>query len=475
MKRFLLDDDGTNFLNNLTDDIAGDVEQNVRECSPAVTTVLVCSQAGFCFYPTAHGTPCDQRLPVLDAAHQRGQDPLGMWLQAHKAQGREVFITCRMNDVHNPTESWNTPLIRRDDPNCIVGVDEVQQGKPSWMSYCMDYTHQKVREHMLALIREQIERYGNVIDGFQLDWLRFPRHLSGSPAQVWEKREIITEFTAEVRRMLDQTGRDILLSARVPTSLAGCQAVGLDVQSWTKQKLINMLVICPFLTTDWQLPVNEFRLHIEDDTFPIYSGFDLGYGPQVHYPESMRGICTSLYEDKPDGLYLFNFPCWIERLAARPYHWLTGLDDPSTAAIKPLVLSVNHQRSRQHCDLPALIPVTIAAGASFTLPVRVPAAALPSWRALVHVETTGGDIHLQLGSNGKVHTPREGDAGNACRSEVFIEFVNHYRPQSLRGVPENCRQFEINTLKLMPGINDMVFINPGSSPVQLQRFNLNLW
>src|SRR5690606_37343658 len=103
----------------------------------------------------------------------------------------------------------------------------------------------------------------------------------------------------------------------------------------------------------------EFRDHFRDARLPVYAGFDLGFGPQVHFPESLRGICSSLYDDQPDGLYLFNFPCWIERLAARPYHWLAGLDDPASAAAKPMVLSINHQRSRLGVDQPAQIPLTI--------------------------------------------------------------------------------------------------------------------
>lgn len=46
------------------------------------------------------------------------------------------------------------------------------------------------------MIAEQVELYGNAIDGFQLDWMRFARHLSRTPEEVWEKREIVPSSPA---------------------------------------------------------------------------------------------------------------------------------------------------------------------------------------------------------------------------------------------------------------------------------------
>lgn len=45
----------------------------------------------------------DPHLKQLLAEHARGNDPLGYFLGKLKASGRKTFVTCRMNDGHNPT------------------------------------------------------------------------------------------------------------------------------------------------------------------------------------------------------------------------------------------------------------------------------------------------------------------------------------------------------------------------------------
>jgi hypothetical protein len=458
------------------DDAPAAVAEAVRECSPAVSTFLVCSGAGSCYWPTRVGH-VDPRAEALVAAHARGLDPLGMWLKALKAAGKETFITYRMNDVHNPTDpdGWNTPRIRRERPDCIVGLDEVRSGKAGWMSYCMDYARADVRQYVADLIREQVGLYGRVIDGFQLDWMRFPRHLSGSPEQVWEKRQVLTDFTAQVRDILNEAGRRILLSARVPTTPAGCRRLGMDVAEWCRRGLVDLLVVCPFLTTDWRIPIQSFRDLMGGARVPVYAGFDLGFGWQVHFPESLRGVCTSLYDCGPDGIYLFNFPCWIERLAARPYHWLDGLNDPTTAAAKPMLLALDHKRSRvEGVDQPATIPAAVPTGGSFVAGFVVPRAALPAWRALCLVQS-GGDVTLAVNDTPARELRAAEQPSGPFRSEVFMEFDNHYREKRMRPRPDECRVFRIDPAALRAGENRFAFGNPSGQDRSIERVNLALW
>ena len=85
-------------------------------------------------------------------------------------------------------------------------------------------------------------------------------------------------------------------------------------------------------------------------------------------------------------------------LAARPCHWLEGLDRPETASAKPLLLSVNHRRSREEgVDAPASIPAPIVSGEALDVTVRVPRAALPCWRAMCLVDS-GGDVSSAVNS-----------------------------------------------------------------------------
>ncbi len=475
-RRFILDSDGENFFGGMGPDIAAAVRDAVREVGREVTTIVISANAGKCFWPSNIGARSVSHQE-LAAAHDRGEDPLRLWLQEIRASGREAFLSLRMNDVHDPTSDWNVPRIRKEHPDFIVGLSEVQAGRSRPMSYCLDYARAAVARHMVELLAELLSFYGDLIDGIILDWMRFPRHLSGDEEQVWSQRGVLTAFTAEVRTLVRKARplRPILLGARTPSSVDGCRYVGMDLAEWGRKELVDFVVPSPFLTTDWRIQVQEFRGLLGASRIFVYSCFDLGFGTQIHHQESLRGICTALYEDAPDGLYLFNFPCWIERLAVRPYHWLAGLQDPGTAAAKPLLLSVNQARSRKKgVDQPPLIPQTVAPGVPFDLPVRVPAGALPVWRAMVHVNC-GGDLQLQVnGHDARICTAIDYGAG-ARRSEVFAEFVNHYREDSLRSKPADCRQFLVDPGCLFAGVNRFVFSNPGTSECRIELFNLVLW
>jgi len=476
MHRFLLDNDGHNFLGTLGDDVEAAVAETVRECPSQVTTYLLCSGAGTSYWPTKIGV-VDPRSTGLIAAHQRGLDPLGMLLAGLKASGKETIITCRMNDVHNPTDAdaWNTPVVRREHPECVVGAAEIAAGTTEWMSYCLDYAQPVVQQYVLGLILEQVELYGDTIDGFQLDWMRFPRHLAGTPAQVWAQRAVITDFIAQVRAVLDASGHRLSLAARVPTTLAGCRHLGFDIGAWASRELIDYLVVCPFLTTDWSIPVADFRAVMAGHEVPVYAGFDFGFGAQHHMPESLRAICTSLYECGADGIYIFNFPCWSQYLQARPYHWLSNLDHAATASAKPLLFAVQHNRHRiAGVDQTGQLPVKLAAGTELTLTLELPAAALPAERALLLVHSHG-DIGVSI--NGVMAAPMHSGNGHGStyRSEIFCEFVDQYFAVGNRPKPEDCRNFSVAATALRSGTNTLVLTNPGPAELEIERVNLGLW
>lgn len=400
-----------------------------------------------------------------------------MTLEALKASGKETFITFRMNDVHNPTDAdqWNTPRVRREHPDCIVGQDDIDAGKGGWMAYCMDYGRPEVRQYILAIIQEMVELYGDTIDGLQLDWMRFPRHLSGTPDEVWAKRQVITDFMAEVRAILARAKRPILLAARTPTTPPGWRTLGFDVAEWVRQGLLDFLVVCPFLSTEWQIPVAPLRQALGQTDMPIYAGFDFGFGRQAHFPESLRGICSNLYDGGADGVYIFNFPCWVERLAARPYHWLAGLEDSATAAAKPLLVSIDHSRHRvAGVDQAGVLPVALPAGESIDLELYVPAAALPAWRAML-LTHSGGDVALAVNGQPARESSRAQHQDSCLRTEIFLEFADQFHQQGTAPEPADCRTFRPDPEALRPGVNQLRITNGADAELTIDRINLALW
>jgi hypothetical protein len=314
-KRILLDNDGNSTFGTLSPDFRRDIDEVVAACPPNVTTYLLCPGAGRYYYPTKVGET-DPRHKQLAVEHAAGRDPFGYFLGKLRAAGTETFVTVRMNDVHEPTaaDEWNMPRVRREHPDAIVDAAAVARGDTDWRNWAIDYSRPEVRAFMLAIIGELLERYE--FDGMQLDWMRFPRHLSGSREEIWAKRELITGFVAEVRALCRAKGRQLIV--RVPTSVAGCGFLGLDVVAWAQRGLVDAISTSHFLNTDFFQPIAELRAALGQHAVPIYGGFDLEHGAQRHSPESLRAAVTGLYASGADGINIFNFPCWIEKVGAVP-------------------------------------------------------------------------------------------------------------------------------------------------------------
>ena len=468
-RRFLLNDDGDRLHAPPPDEVDLLMGEAVGLCPDNVTTYLICAGAGKFHYPTRVGEV--EEGETLPALYAQGRDPFGDVLRALHVAGKEAFITYRMNDVHNPDDpsGWNTSFFKRDHPDMVVDVQAVSEGTTEWLAYCLDYSHPEVRAYILATIAELVEMYD--FDGLELDWMRFPRHLSGGPEEVWGKRGAITEFTAQVRELLSESGKEILLSARVPNNLAGCHYVGLDIGEWTRQGLVDFLVACPFLTSDYSPPIGELREELGDSPVPIYGGMDVNIGTQLHCRESYRAVALSLFDSGADGIYLFNFPCaWPAYLGAIPYDWLVGLDDPQGCAVKPLLFALSYQRARTpNVDLPGVLPVSLPAGGEVELTLQLPAAALPARRALVLVHS-GGDVALAVND-------REAPELTFLRpAELFVEHIDNrsgfdrYRPG-----PGECKVFQPATPLLRAGTNRLRLTNKAGTDLEIARVNLGLW
>jgi hypothetical protein len=408
----------------------------------------------------------------LLSAHAEGKDPFGDFLRAMKQTGREMLITYRMNDVHGATDPSHpgASSFKRQHPEFMVnpGADGSTGG---WMDYCLDYARPEVREYYLRTIRELIELYADTIDGIQLDWMRFPRHLSGPQEQAWAQREALTEMTQGVKEALRASGRKLLLGARIPSNLPGCRNLGTDIAEWTRRGLVDYLVATSFLNTDYYMPLSELREEIRPSAVPIYTDIEISHcNRQYHNPESLRAVALSHYDCGSDGLYVFNFPCWTQLLPARPYHWFEGLESPEGAGRKPLLFSATHRRVRiGGIDLPGLLPRPIKPGETLEVPIYLPERAFPFWRALVLV-AAGGDVAVDVNGRQAQENPY------LHRSVLFVEHSPRYEkddPEANLG--ENCRVFHAKPDCWTPGWNSVRVRNTSEEQREARRVNVGLW
>ena len=154
-----------------------------------------------------------------------------------------------------------------------------------------------------------------------------------------------------------------------------------------------------------------------------------------------------------------------------PYHWLDGLDDPRSAARKPLLFSIEHHRSRiPHVDLPSQVPVSLAPEEEVTLSMTLPTTALPADRARVLIHA-GGDVDL------KVNGHQAEDLVGYRRMEIFIEYTagpGEPLPEH-RPAKGDTRVFRFLSSYLRAGENTFTIKNATQNEMLIQRLNLGLW
>jgi len=245
--------------------------------------------------------------------HQDGIDVYEHWIARCRRRGISPWISMRMNDIHNV-----------DDEKCYIhgefwrqrpDLRRVTHHFHAWTDRAFDYGKAEVREHHMALIRELAERYD--FDGLELDWMRFGFHFR--PGHESEGIPLLTEFTAEVRRLLDsweqKRGHRILLGARIPSRPQTALGLGMDAVRWARRNLVDMLVITPFwATAETDMPVETWKDLLDGTDVVLAAGLEILLRPYPAFPghpansiETVRGAAAAMLDRGADRIYLFNF------------------------------------------------------------------------------------------------------------------------------------------------------------------------
>ncbi len=375
-RRFIYNSDGGNiFIDKMPPMMPEDVYRYVDEVAETqVTSFFICPNYGMpLMYPSEvtemigslmsdeqwrrvmkkgreperRGT-LERGLANLRGLVDAGHDPIGLVVDRARQQGLEVFITFRLNEIHdvqNP-DSLIVSQFWREHPEWRVGThgDEVAPlfreiigGRPdhpvhpivaSWFPGALNFAVAEVRELRLAELRECCQRYP--IDGLDLDFQRFPIYFPQDAGS--EQVETMTAWMREVRAMTravgKERGRPLKLSARILARPEQNLGIGLDPVAWAREDLVDFLVVSHYLRNDFPLPIAEFRRQLPD-TLPLYASIEV-----VPEPDNYRKIARELWGDGADGLLLFNFFTGRENGREPPFELLKELGDPAT--IKPV-------------------------------------------------------------------------------------------------------------------------------------------
>jgi len=327
--------DGTivlgNFLFNQRPLSLADVNAYVDNyANTQVTTFMICSGSDYPYYRSKYGRVFgDDRNGTLDCGkdtanykymvsyfrnhlnlEKEGTDIIDACLKRAKEKKMESFITYRMNDLHFNDTTSHCPVEYTDfwraHPQYWINEDIGWKSKGA-----LNYAFKEVREQKLNMITEQLDKYGKLLDGYDLDFMRFIVYFKSDEGE--KNAHLITELVRAVKTKIDELsarrGKKILLSARVPVDLDFCLKKGLDVKEWDRLGLLDFISIGVHWKGNPAIPVAGFKAGLGNLSIPVYASIDDGgYDDRQFYSHGMfRGMASHILAQGGDGIYLFNY------------------------------------------------------------------------------------------------------------------------------------------------------------------------
>lgn len=292
----------------------------------------------------------------------KGTDPLevvGCFCRRHDI---EFFCSFRMNDIHDGATDGNGNLIyphllsdfKRKHTEYLLGEPgERLPGRPygSRAACAVDYGVTEVRDYMFRMIEEVCQNYD--VDGIELDFFRhavfFKRHArEGKVGQ--KERDQMTSLIVRIREMMDREGlkrgKPFLLSVRVPDSVGFCRDIGLDIERWLREGLVDLLVTTGyFRLAPWS---DSVALGHKYDV-PVYANLSEAREMEKGYKrdwkrytaEAFRARALRAWSSGVDGIYTYNIFYFF-----RPAHpiW-SEMGDPAILAKRNKLYVVNTLRT----------------------------------------------------------------------------------------------------------------------------------
>ncbi|MCH2127369.1 MAG: hypothetical protein MK165_21440 [Pirellulaceae bacterium] len=259
----------------------------------------------------------------LETFLKQGTDGLRMSSDFAQKNGLETIWTLRMNDIHDAWTAPFRPKWKSADPTRVMStleqVQDLNDRRRLWS--LVDFEHPDVEPRLLEIIQEVLTNYP--VDGIELDFMRAPFYFrtsyQGQPTTAAQVA-ILTHLVRQIRKLVLQEsvrqGKPFLLAVRVPSTPKLCRNIGIDIEAWLGDKLVDIMSVGGgYITFD--LPITEMvALGTQHDVpvYPCLSQSGLLYRPPrgttTKQPlEAWFGAAARLWHDGASGIYTFNlFP-----------------------------------------------------------------------------------------------------------------------------------------------------------------------
>ncbi|MGE4563542.1 MAG: hypothetical protein AB7F32_01605 [Victivallaceae bacterium] len=192
----------------------------------------------------------DSRNAAREFAEQ-GTDPLKMTGEFCRENKLEFFLSVRVNDTHDAAVGKdNSPHFKfspfkQAHPEYLMGTPEA---RPPWCTWsAVDYARPEVRGRFVRFIAEFAAKYD--LDGIELDFMRHAQLLKSvanggqaSPEELAMLTSMMKEIRDDAETIGKKRGRPILIAIRTPDSAEYCRAIGIDLETWFKLKLVDIWI-----------------------------------------------------------------------------------------------------------------------------------------------------------------------------------------------------------------------------------------
>ena len=293
---------------------------------PSVFPQLAGTQTDACTYSLVHQFPIArlyrskvaQEWPpgIIQKMYGDGPDGLDSYIDLCRKNDFEAFWAMRMNDTHDASDGphglmrWQSNLWKQAHTEYLVAKRGTPLRYGQWSA--LDYARPEVGEKVFRVLEEVCRNYE--IDGLLLDFFRhlptFKTTVMGGKAKP-EEVEMLTDLFRRIRRMADavgvQRGRPILLAIRAPDSLGYAKALGLDIEQWMKEDLIDIWIATGyFRLQDWSQTVASAHEH----GVQLWAALDesrIAKRENRNSLEIYRARIQNAWNAGVDAVWLFNF------------------------------------------------------------------------------------------------------------------------------------------------------------------------
>ena len=228
--------------------------------------------------------------------------------------GINPWLSYRMNDAHGVDAPQN--IYAWDFFTQNPQYRRVQHGSTvnSYNNNLFDYSYEGVRDYMLALFNESLDRYDCY--GIELDFQReiWLWHNGGEYAGLDILNDFMRDLDALIKVYEEKYGHEIELAVRVASDVQTNYDLGLDVITWASEGLIDMVFPSSrWATTDYDIPVRAWTAVMHPYGVEIAPGIEAlrraymsGNAEKPHTLDTMCAAAASWFSQGADKVYIYN-------------------------------------------------------------------------------------------------------------------------------------------------------------------------